>query len=608
MEDVKSPLSGSFASAYRDPVTPPALSPRKYRTSHANSTLSIRTPVLSRSQSVDNFSQPSPGIYRGPRSPGSPPARTSSRNATHPAPDFFSEVHHATPQERELLSQCIEPAIVPAPTHTQPGHVIDHNLPHAITTADEIALTLKPSTTRSTLTLADVPEEDELRSVKRVSEETPRPVTADPTLRHAMSFPSNGCSPCRRSVSASRKSLRQSGMMPVGRFTVQDPDAPSENAHAPAAAPRYRRSRGMSTGVNGIDACWEDDIDYCYQHEAEADCDFDWDRVSMDNTPTMNGSHNVRPLVDTHRDSAESLSKTYEKLELPDEVNGLAATATAYKPGCHHLPRLQTSLPDLDFSAASSAKSSMASLRGPVTPSQQLPSPKKIRPILQLSKSTDTFNLDSYFAAHEGDLPWSQDESFQKAPSWDHAMNFNYPFNNLSLPGCSSRTSLRSNRPPLSTHHSSENVVLPHSSSRAHTRHNTNSSGSFPELVCSQNYREQASIVAEQIADRIAALQVTHANDAVASPKSHATQTKTTASHSILKETASASKSHSLDGEELTEESITSTGPKGPSVSVATFASKLRSNSTASSASGSSSMRASRVSYSLFPSVPSARS
>ncbi|ATY59578.1 PAK-box P21-Rho-binding [Cordyceps militaris] len=32
-------------------------------------------------------------------------------------------------------------------------------------------------------------------------------------------------------------------------------------------------------------ASWEDDIDYCYEHEAEADCDYQWERPSMDVSP-----------------------------------------------------------------------------------------------------------------------------------------------------------------------------------------------------------------------------------------------------------------------------------------------------------------------------------
>ncbi|KAM3441085.1 hypothetical protein MY4824_001869 [Beauveria thailandica] len=32
-------------------------------------------------------------------------------------------------------------------------------------------------------------------------------------------------------------------------------------------------------------ASWEEDIDYCYEHEAEADCDYQWERPSMDFAP-----------------------------------------------------------------------------------------------------------------------------------------------------------------------------------------------------------------------------------------------------------------------------------------------------------------------------------
>ncbi|RFU75483.1 pak domain-containing [Trichoderma arundinaceum] len=37
---------------------------------------------------------------------------------------------------------------------------------------------------------------------------------------------------------------------------------------------------GFNFGV--IEESWEDDIDYCYEHEAEADCDYQWERDSMD--------------------------------------------------------------------------------------------------------------------------------------------------------------------------------------------------------------------------------------------------------------------------------------------------------------------------------------
>jgi hypothetical protein len=49
---------------------------------------------------------------------------------------------------------------------------------------------------------------------------------------------------------------------------------------------------------------WEDDIDWCYEHEAEADCDFAWDRPSLDirrdgNTVTpVEGDRRQNPRVD----------------------------------------------------------------------------------------------------------------------------------------------------------------------------------------------------------------------------------------------------------------------------------------------------------------------
>ncbi|OAA59361.1 PAK-box/P21-Rho-binding protein [Cordyceps fumosorosea ARSEF 2679] len=38
-------------------------------------------------------------------------------------------------------------------------------------------------------------------------------------------------------------------------------------------------------------ASWEDDIDYCYEHEAEADCDYQWERPSMDVAPGGRGMY-----------------------------------------------------------------------------------------------------------------------------------------------------------------------------------------------------------------------------------------------------------------------------------------------------------------------------
>ncbi|KAI4287874.1 MAG: hypothetical protein L6R35_002866 [Caloplaca aegaea] len=582
-EDVRSPNSQPSRPASREPVTPPSLSPTKHHILQSTRPSSIRlSERLSRSRSMDNFSQPSPRAYRSP--PATSPARSSPRNATHPAFDFFSEVHHATPEERELLSQHSNPNDVIGLLHGPALHdrVEDRSLPHAITTSDDIALTLKPSPVRrNTLFLADVPEEDELRSIRPVSNEGFRPVTADVTLRHVTSFPSTGGSMrCRRAS-------RLSGVLPVERFQFQEYFSSLDSADEADVSMRCRMSQRISPELKGIDPCWEEDIDYCYQHEAEADCEFDWDRGSMDDTLKYYTSAKVEARP-------QASLQTSEKLDIP---------AHGWINPANNLPRLQTSLPELTYSTTNSAKSSMASLRGPLTPSKQLPSPHKIRPALQSSRSTDALNMDSL---SDCNLTWIPKDTLAQARSWDHANNFNYPFNNLIISGSSTRTSLRSSRPTPRTSRSSDYVMLSASSSTAPSRRNTSSSGSLPELVYSKNHQQQAIVVTEEVADMIAALPATNAHDMVESTQSHTNTSKNGLVHSPLRKDPTISGT-TFGNRGQGSESSTDAASMDPILSVASFANKLRSTSIASSSSGSSSKRTSRASYSLFPSVASAR-
>ncbi|KAL8935857.1 MAG: hypothetical protein Q9216_005221 [Gyalolechia sp. 2 TL-2023] len=608
-EDLRSPTSGSSSPRYQIPVTPPALSPTKPSTPRSKNGLSINAPGrLSHSRSIDNFSQPSPKLYRTPRSPATPPASAPLYRTTSAVPDFFSDIHHATAGEREMLSQYRASAELSGSVQSLPDSeeqmFYDENLPHAITTSEDIALTLKPSLTRrSALALADVPEEDEFHPIRRVSDQGLRPVTADPALRHATTFPSNNCSPRRKRASSSHGSFTVSSTIPAPTLNPGSPDARPEEADDVDACPQRDASPHMSTDVAGIDACWEDDIDYCYQLKAEADCDFDWDRLSMDRTLTMDKPHSPQAPIGACQDVSEPLStsRACEKLDTPNSDLCQTDAKPVRHSDDHHLPRLQTSLPDLDFSAASSAKSSMASLRGPVTPLQQLPSPRKIKPTLQVSKSTDTLNIESsYLASAECGMPWSQEDSFHKVPSWDHASQFNYPFNNLSLSGSSKATSRRSSRPALSTHQSSDSLMLSNSASAVQTRRNTSSSTGFPELVCSKNYRQQTNMVAEQIADRIATLAVA---DRAANTGGDAGLAKVDPCMSedagrafVPRNHRKTPSNHSLCNQEddgvLVK--LPSSKASDPSMSVASFAGRLRSNSVTSSASGSSSMRTSR--------------
>ncbi|KAI4197109.1 MAG: hypothetical protein LQ350_006123 [Teloschistes chrysophthalmus] len=533
-EDLRSPRSDPALSECRGPVTPPLQSPIRSRVSRPSSVLSIKHPgSLARSRSIDNFSQPSPRTYRLPPSPGSPPARTSSRNATHVAPDFFSEQHHATPEERALMALSV-PSDDIATRVVSPSDIGlerlsdqsigDQDLPHAITTSDDVALTLRPPThRRSTLALADVPEEDELHAVKLASIETSRPKTADANLRHAKSFPTSHRLTNSRQSSRSRKSNRRPDSILIEGPAFLDSTLRQLITNSADNQVHRRTSSRTSLSPNGIDAGWEDDIDFCYKHEAEADCDFDWDRVSISNL--------LSPENQARDNTVESLGLGREEIVPQGRDTSTVKPSSDHRIDKQHLPRLQTSLPDLDFSAASSAKSSMASLRGPMTPLLSLPSPEKTKASLPSWNSLDMLNLDSSFYVPQVDsIPWTHEEEFQKVPSWNQAPNSSLHSSNPSFSSNGNDTSQNNANPAVSACPSSESAFSSRSSSAIQTRRNTSSAGSLPDLICSKNYRQYANATADQIAERMAALSATnpttHTRESMLPPKPTLTRAK----------------------------------------------------------------------------------
>ncbi|KAL8872115.1 MAG: hypothetical protein Q9174_002197 [Haloplaca sp. 1 TL-2023] len=609
-QDLQPSRSDSALSTYHGQITPPALSPTKSRFSRPNSSLSIKNPgYVHHARSIDNFSQPSPRTYRLPPSPNSPPIRTSSRYATSTAPDFFSDQHHATPEEREFLTPYNSSADTPAYNlvHTEAATTSPsypaydaQDVPHALTTPDDVAFPLKPPMLRrSTLALADVPEEDELHSVKRASTESSRPKTADANLRHAKSFPTNSRSSHRKKPSLSRKSIgRPDSALIEGSVFNDTYDSNTEALERPSCdSVRPRMSSDTKRSDNG----WEDTIDYCYQQAAEANCDFDWDCVSKHHPSADNGKQGLAE-TDGSREDGNPTPQPSEKI----------THNTSTETYSHHLARLQTSLPALDFSAASSAKSSMASLRGPITPLHTMPSPRRSKPSLSSWNSTDTLNLDSsFYIPQDNDGTWSQQDDFQKVPSWPQSSNLNHSLSHLSLTSNNSDTASRHSRPHPNKYHSSESVVPSRTSSAAQTRRNTSSGGSLPELVCSKNYRQYAKATAEQISDRIAVLSASNNNVVdVPGPYRHlerpAILTKTMAPPPAFDANVSVGAAAMPDQDDVEVPApLRYNRSQDQPASVASFAQRLRSSSIASSNSGSS--RMSRVSYSLFPSVPATR-
>jgi hypothetical protein len=98
----------------------------------------------------------------------------------------------------------------------------------------------------------------------------------------------------RVSVVSNNSSLRGSQSVPllrqVAQSHAQGPQRPlSGGSDTLGRMDLLITQRALRAGIHGGDKpdtppqdSWEDDIDYCYEHEAEADCEYAWDRPSLD--------------------------------------------------------------------------------------------------------------------------------------------------------------------------------------------------------------------------------------------------------------------------------------------------------------------------------------
>jgi hypothetical protein len=64
------------------------------------------------------------------------------------------------------------------------------------------------------------------------------------------------------------------------------------------------RKSPLSPGFRFNDASWEQDIDYCYEHEIEADCDYQWDQCSVEEETVVEAAPaaNSQPQLELHLD------------------------------------------------------------------------------------------------------------------------------------------------------------------------------------------------------------------------------------------------------------------------------------------------------------------
>lgn len=604
-------LTGYRASPPTSPMT------RKWQEEDAQydaSMMPIPSPnrSLRPSNSIDNFSQPSPRYHSAQTTPTSPPPRSSSRIV---APDFFT-FHQEAPMdtsfEPEVPLEGPEPPDRPIAAWND--GVYDLGLPHAITTPDDSALWIKTE-------LAGVPEEDEfsVSEGKRSSTNTLtlRTPACNSVLRHAKSFPSFHVSPPRPnrwSGVLPQTPEVDDGPHPSHGFEVFSVGPPNPEEHVEDVPVQPRFSRRLSARR---EESWEDVIDYCYEHEAEADCNFDWDCISThEESPeapalTINSSvesSTAQPIQ--HEDTTTSSNPSH-----PSYSRSSSNYSTSPPP----LLPLQTSLPELDPPSANSTVSSFSSIPEAITPLNPSQSglPSQISAPNSKPWSDQDLTVPSWLiAADNRDSVALQDDLYHQIITGDfipgsQQQQMQFPFAVGRVDGSTISNSPRSSRSPISKSSSQESFWFAHQPARR--QRNVGSVGSLPELMCVKTSRDKSDAGVEQFAEHFIGLTPAegsldtasqrHRNSpslakdvalknilAKAMPSEDPVQVAELPLHPALRDQAGS------DAAFRNQIQDTATLPP-PQMGEAGFARRMRSTSSASSLS----QRASRTSYSLFP-------
>ncbi|KAH8156411.1 hypothetical protein CIB48_g11834 [Xylaria polymorpha] len=318
-------LGGFNSQALDKPLPTPPSPPQDFERRPSRDSIQLSPPRSPLSRDSIQFSPP-----RLPRSvpedaqtsPIPPPPRTSSRiSVHHDRTDSFSttSIERLRTDSSSLAQSFILPStdgLWPPPVSqvsNYSGIVGDDekSLYSISTTTDDAAWPL----TGSMSSLAEVPEEEEYHLT---------------TIRSRTSIISNATS-LRGSVSVPylrRLSLSQAIQRPpsnasdtLGRFDL-------------LAAQRALHEYGEEE-MNEDDLVhdsWEDDIDYCYDHEAEADCDFAWERPScdLDRENYFLDSPVLGHQVESSRGSFEPLPISLLSADVP------ALSPTSYGSGVTH--------------------------------------------------------------------------------------------------------------------------------------------------------------------------------------------------------------------------------------------------------------------------------
>ncbi|TAQ86933.1 hypothetical protein B7494_g4730 [Chlorociboria aeruginascens] len=265
----------------------PKSSPRYQQTDSGSPVPPRRvSPPLSHARSHDNLRTVRPA--RPPRSPQSPPcpmplpARTSSRTASILFDKFdpFATTTLSRPHSKGGFRRPapFSPPLPMPQRQSEQEIVADARSTPSTTPQGEEGWPLTAPGNFGA-DLADVPEEEENRPSSRRSKRS----TVSGELRLSQSVP------LLRTKSMGH-SLERSSM---------------ETATTLGRSPPKSSSQPISPLVFA-DNSWEDDIDYCYEHEAEAHCDYQWDRLSEDGHRPPTPDTTMEPMLDINLEDEET--------------------------------------------------------------------------------------------------------------------------------------------------------------------------------------------------------------------------------------------------------------------------------------------------------------
>ncbi|KAL7271772.1 hypothetical protein RUND412_005443 [Rhizina undulata] len=287
--------------------TPPSSS---HRLSNSSRNLGVRSRANSartlspRESLVDLAASGSSENLRS-SAPLTPPPRSSPTQFLRSLPESPSEDGTLVGDERdfgneELVDQIFYP---------------DYEAPHAISTVGECSYGRKSPGIEKLAISHSIPEESEDGDHRP---DTPLAASI-PELRETQSTPdfmpprANGFLSVTRARPISQISQMSDTLN--GNFSI--PPSPLFRSSS-----KRRISRRITPAAGaGLDS-WEEDIDWCYEHEADADCNFDWEKGS-EYDESFNGGDDetvVNPISPSSLSLNESATLNNENLKVPEEV------------------------------------------------------------------------------------------------------------------------------------------------------------------------------------------------------------------------------------------------------------------------------------------------